>query len=1045
MAIKITLKNSVVQDSVPTTSHLAAVGELALNANINSLGIYMRASDNSIVKMAGPGSVTTPAASVTVAGIAELATSAETTTGTDTARVTTPAGVKAVTDAERTTSNNTYLAKAGGTLTGVLAATAGSNSAPAINFGDADSGIYGGTNTVSLAAAGVQGLTLNSSAYVNVPTRLGVGVASPTHLIHIADAGTCGIAIEDTGHGFASSTIIVQNGGRDLKITPPQDLIFENGTGETVRVDSGGRVLVGHSSKVTVGSTNLAGLQSYGTTGAAGINLARFSANTEAPVLNFGKARGASIGTMTIVNDGDDLGEINFNGADGVNLGTISSRIRGAVDGTPAADDIPGRIEFYTFKASNNTLTEALRITNDGIVRVPDNGKFTAGASDDLAIYHDGSNSYINESGTGHLKIRSDDAIKFQKTNGSWIAIFNADAATELYYDNSKKLETLTNGAKVSGNLYVEDAGTHFKSNQISFQPAGTAYIDHTTVDQDIVFRTSDASALDTTALTIDASDAGTAIFNHDVKVADNGKFIAGAGSDIQLYHDGSDSYLKENGTGNLKILGNSIELKTSGDGEHYAKFTLNGAVELYNDNSKVLETTANGITVQGADGASGILNLYADRGDQDADKWRFQATNVNTGGEIKLSNYASGAWEDNIIANSDGNLQLYFDNSKKFATASDGITVYGKISADELDMGDDEKILLGTSDDLQLYHDGSHSFIKDAGTGSLILNGTDIEIKNANNDETMATFTRDGAVDLYYDNVKAFETSNDGVRVLGPESADARLSMYADEGDDNADKWQLVSKHTPAGFLLRNQKSGAWEWNFAAYGGASTDLYYDNTKRLETTSTGITVTGLSSSFLTSGAPVFEIRTTATSSVDAKLRICGARTTSTTSDISHIDFCTADDAGGFNYTQPMGMFSCRKASASTNKGRFYWVLNTSTGAGMNTRMDLQNDGDLNIDGTLSENSDVSLKKNVVTIANALSKVKQLRGVEFDRIETDRHEVGCIAQEVQSVIPEVVKQRDEDNPLLTLSYNRLTAVLIEAVKELADKVAALEGA
>ena len=115
MAIKITLKNSVVQDSVPTTSHLAAVGELALNANINSLGIYMRASDNSIVKMAGPGSVTTPAALTTVAGIAELATSAETTTGTDTARVTTPAGVKAVTDAERTTSNNTYLALAGGT------------------------------------------------------------------------------------------------------------------------------------------------------------------------------------------------------------------------------------------------------------------------------------------------------------------------------------------------------------------------------------------------------------------------------------------------------------------------------------------------------------------------------------------------------------------------------------------------------------------------------------------------------------------------------------------------------------------------------------------------------------------------------------------------------------------------------------------------------------------------------------------------------------------------------------------------------------------
>ena len=111
MAIKIKLKNSVTQNAVPTGTHLPEVGELAVNANINSIGGYMRASDNSIVKIFGPGSVSTPAASTTVSGIAELATSAETTTGTDTARVTTPAGVKAVTDAERTSSISTYLAK----------------------------------------------------------------------------------------------------------------------------------------------------------------------------------------------------------------------------------------------------------------------------------------------------------------------------------------------------------------------------------------------------------------------------------------------------------------------------------------------------------------------------------------------------------------------------------------------------------------------------------------------------------------------------------------------------------------------------------------------------------------------------------------------------------------------------------------------------------------------------------------------------------------------------------------------------------------------
>ena len=113
MSIQIKLKNSVVQDSTPSTSDLPAVGEIALNANINSIGGFMRASNNTIVKIFGPGSLTTPTATTTVSGISELATNTETTTGTATNRVVTPAGLNAVTVAERTTSNNNYVAKAG--------------------------------------------------------------------------------------------------------------------------------------------------------------------------------------------------------------------------------------------------------------------------------------------------------------------------------------------------------------------------------------------------------------------------------------------------------------------------------------------------------------------------------------------------------------------------------------------------------------------------------------------------------------------------------------------------------------------------------------------------------------------------------------------------------------------------------------------------------------------------------------------------------------------------------------------------------------------
>ena len=349
MAIKITLKNSVVQDSVPTTTHLPAVGELAVNANINSIGGYMRASDDTIVKIFGPGSVTTPAASTTVAGIAELATSAETTTGTDAARVVTPEGLKAVTDAERTTSNSSYMGASGGTLTGALTMPNGSNSAPSVNFGDADSGIFGGTNTVSLSAGGTTRLTADTGVSV-------VGTLAVTGAINSTDD----LTIPDK---------IIHSGDTDTVIRFPaaNTVSVETSGSEAFRVDGSGRLLVGHTANMAIaGTSDLANTQIYGTSSSAGLNIGRFNANSTGPKINLGKSRGAAIGTMTIVNDNDDLGVINFAGCDGVDLETTAAQIRASVDGTPAADDIPGRLEFYTFNAATDTLTEQLRIKNDG-------------------------------------------------------------------------------------------------------------------------------------------------------------------------------------------------------------------------------------------------------------------------------------------------------------------------------------------------------------------------------------------------------------------------------------------------------------------------------------------------------------------------------------------------------------------------------------------------------------------------------------------------------------------------------------------------------
>ena len=81
----------------------------------------------------------------------------------------------------------------------------------------------------------------------------------------------------------------------------------------------------------------------------------------------------------------------------------------------------------------------------------------------------------------------------------------------------------------------------------------------------------------------------------------------------------------------------------------------------------------------------------------------------------------------------------------------------------------DNQKIFLGTGDDLQIYHDGSNSIIKDNGTGKLILDtdGTAIEFQKQGL-ETIASFNSDGAVELYHNNVKKLETTTTGANVTG-------------------------------------------------------------------------------------------------------------------------------------------------------------------------------------------------------------------------------------------------------------------------------------
>jgi len=100
-------------------------------------------------------------------------------------------------------------------------------------------------------------------------------------------------------------------------------------------------------------------------------------------------------------------------------------------------------------------------------------------------------------------------------------------------------------------------------------------------------------------------------------------------------------------------------------------------------------------------------------------------------------------------------------------------------------------------------------------------------------------------------------------------------------------------------------------------------------------------------------------------------------------------------------------------------------------------------GAATFNSSVTENSDERLKSNITTIPDALSKVTEMRGVHYTRKDTGLKRTGLIAQELQKIAPELVSTAEDEMSTLSVSYANVVGYLIEAVKELSEKVAALE--
>ena len=213
------------------------------------------------------------------------------------------------------------------------------------------------------------------------------------------------------------------------------------------------------------------------------------------------------------------------------------------------------------------------------------------------------------------------------------------------------------------------------------------------------------------------------------------------------------------------------------------------------------------------------------------------------------------------------------FSDSANF---SGGATVTGNVIATSKFRGnDDVKLSLGDSEDLQIYHNGSHSVIKDNGTGNLLVYSNNIAFNNAADTEALARFNEDGTCELYHDGTKKVETSATGITVSGTVAA----TSYTGDGSALTGieaGITTTSQYAQSGIITINLSGGqAHELTLAA--GVSTITCTGGTGKggesqtiiITQPSSGITTVGFSSYFLwPSGSPPDLSRSSASSEID---------------------------------------------------------------------------------------------------------------------------------------------------------------------------------
>ena len=454
-------------------------------------------------------------------------------------------------------------------------------------------------------------------------------------------------------------------------------------------------------------------------------------------------------------------------------------------------------------------------------------------------------------------------------------------------------------------------------------------------------------------------------------------------------------------------------------------------------------------------------------------------ALRIRSDSEVAIQKWDGSTNENMAKFMPDGAVELYFDNTKRFETTSNGGTLTGQLTVtSHLLMGDGDKIRLGDSQDLELHHSGGENYIQ-GHTNQLYIRSAQGVYIQPNTNENGIVALPNGAVELYHNNIKKFETTVDGVK-LG-DAVKLSFNDYSyiwDNNTNNNTYWMNPSNSTFIDIAGGNSKefavtaNGTAEAMIKAIPNQQVELYYNGGKRLSTSNAGVTIDvnnneGVLIQGATGTAETLHLRNT----TSGGLNQIGFQTTDTDGMHHRAYIRSFKGSSDGTHAGSLQMVTRSKTLSGggflledgTNGAYFQYHVQPHTNAGWNLGSSSKRWHTLFYSSSLNS-SDKNLKNTIQDSDLGLSFIDKLRPVSFKWNKTSetclndtKTHYGFIAQEVETALASENKTLDQfggvykpDNykedgtgDAMAISVQEILSPLVKAVQELNAKLKVLE--